>query len=85
MEGVIGAQQDGKEGIVLVGKGFFNPLEISEVFVETGYKKANLPIIKLLILGILGGAFIAFAAEGSNVAIHGLFTGFGTAKLDPWH
>lgn len=48
----------------------FSPAEITERYVEVGSKKANLPIYKLLILGILAGAFIAFAAEGSNAAIH---------------
>jgi formate/nitrite transporter len=49
---------------------YLDPKEIAEKFVETGCKKANLPSYKLLLLGILAGAFIAFAAEGSNVAIH---------------
>lgn len=47
-----------------------NPPEITERFVEIGCKKASLPIYKLLLLSILAGAFIAFAAEGSNTAIH---------------
>lgn len=49
---------------------FLSPAEISEAFVEVGCKKAGLPAYKLLILGILAGAFIGFAAEGSNAAIH---------------
>ena len=51
-------------------KSFLSPAEIAESFIETGRKKANLPAIRQFILGILGGAFIAFAAEGSNTAIH---------------
>jgi len=47
-----------------------NPPEIAERFIEVGCKKAVLPVYKLLLLGMLAGAFIAFAAEGSNVAIH---------------
>ena len=47
-----------------------NPPEIAQRFVEVGIKKSQLPIYKLLLLGILGGAFIAFASEGSNAAIH---------------
>lgn len=47
-----------------------NPAEITERSVEVGYKKSNLPVYKLLLLGMLAGAFIAFAAEGSNTAIH---------------
>jgi len=49
---------------------YLNPSEITEKFVEVGCRKVNLPIHKLLLLGILAGAFIAFASEGSNAAIH---------------
>ena len=48
----------------------FSPAEISERFIETGCKKASQSPLRLFLLGILAGAFIAFAAEGSNVAIH---------------
>ena len=51
-------------------KMFLNPAEIAQAFIETGRKKANLSACKMLLLGILAGAFIAFASEGSNVAIH---------------
>lgn len=51
-------------------KSFLSPAEISDGFIKVGCKKASLPAYKLLLLGILAGAFIAFAAEGSNVAIH---------------
>ncbi len=51
-------------------KSYFSPAEIAENFIETGCKKADLAIFKQLVLGILGGAFIALAAQGSNVAIH---------------
>lgn len=47
-----------------------NPAEITGEFVEIGTKKADSPAYKLLLLGILAGAFIAFASEGSNTAIH---------------
>jgi formate/nitrite transporter len=56
-----------------------NPPEIARRFVEIGCKKASLPTYKLLLLGILAGAFIAFAAEGSNAAIHTI-TSVGLAK-----
>jgi formate/nitrite transporter len=51
-------------------KSFFSPAEIAEGFIETGRKKAALSPFSQFALGILAGAFIAFAAEGSNVAIH---------------
>jgi len=65
-----------------------NPPEITERFVEIGCKKSNLPAYKLL-LGILAGAFIAFAAEGSNTAIHtvtsvGLGKALAGAKSRLW-
>ena len=41
-----------------------------ENFVGVGQKKAGLSVESQVILGILAGAFIAFAAQGSNVAIH---------------
>ena len=49
---------------------FFNPAEITENYIETGCRKTSQPAYRLLLLGILAGAFIAFASEGSNVAIH---------------
>ncbi|MDR2892371.1 MAG: formate/nitrite transporter family protein [Deltaproteobacteria bacterium] len=39
---------------------------------EAGAKKVLLPISKLLILGILAGAFIGFASEGSTMAAFNL-------------
>jgi formate/nitrite transporter len=51
-------------------KAFLSPDEIAASFIETGFRKAALPAFQQFILGILAGAFIAFAAEGSNTAIH---------------
>jgi formate/nitrite transporter len=51
-------------------KSFLAPAEIAESFIETGRKKTSLSIFKMLILGILGGAFIAFASAGSSTAVH---------------
>ena len=48
----------------------FSPAENAENYIDIGRKKTELPVYKLLLLGILAGAFIAFASEGSNVAIH---------------
>ena len=53
-------------------KPFRSPEEIALRFVEIGCEKTNYRIIKLLMLSILAGAFIAFAAEGSNAAIYGI-------------
>lgn len=48
----------------------FSPSETASNFIEIGYTKATLSIYKLIILGVLAGAFIAFAAQGSSFAIH---------------
>lgn len=58
---------------------YFNPAQIAKNMIETGRKKANLPAGIQFLLGILAGAFIAFAAEGSNTAIHTI-TSVGIAK-----
>jgi formate/nitrite transporter len=47
-----------------------NPTEITKFFIESGLNKDRQSIFRLILLGILGGAFIAFASEGSNTAIH---------------
>lgn len=54
-------------------KGFCQPSEIIELAVKSGEKKVKMSAVKLLLLGILAGAFIAFAAEGSNMAAFNLF------------
>ena len=51
-------------------KNYNNPYEIGEALVEIGTAKTKHTFFKMLILAILAGAFIAFAAEGSNAAVH---------------
>ena len=64
-----------------MSKLYFSPQEIAENYVEIGVKKANLASSQLFVLAILAGAFIAFASEGSNVAIHTLESvGLGKAR-----
>jgi formate/nitrite transporter len=55
------------------GKNYLAPGEIAEVTIQTGVKKVKLTWLHQLLLGILAGAFIAFAAEGSNMAAFNLF------------
>ncbi len=56
------------------------PEQIAEQTVQNGYKKANTGVPKLFVLGILAGAFIAFASEGSNAAIYNIpWAGVGKA------
>lgn len=54
-------------------KNYLTPDQIASTTIETGIKKAKLSHIKQFILAILAGAFIAFAAEGSNMAAFNLF------------
>jgi formate/nitrite transporter len=52
--------------------GFLSPAEIAAYTEETGVKKAGLSVSKMLVLGMLAGVFIAFAAEGSTMAAFNL-------------
>lgn len=49
-----------------------SPAEITDAMIRTAEVKSGGSFQKLLILGILAGAFIAFAAEGSNMAAFNL-------------
>jgi formate/nitrite transporter len=51
-------------------KAFLSPPEIAAEFIETGAKKISNSARSLILLGIMAGAFIAFASQGSNYAIH---------------
>lgn len=62
-------------------KGYLSPKEIAEAVVEAGIKKVKFSSLNQLILGILAGAFIAFAAEGSNMAAFNLFASSDTYGL----
>ncbi|MDR1242270.1 MAG: formate/nitrite transporter family protein [Deltaproteobacteria bacterium] len=44
------------------------PADIAARAGDAGVKKADLGVARMLVLGILAGAFIAFAAEGSTMA-----------------
>jgi formate/nitrite transporter len=52
---------------------YLTPQEIAEATVQTGVKKSMMPVVNMILLGILAGVFIAFAAEGSNMAAFNLF------------
>lgn len=51
-------------------KNYLLPSEITREVVGVGEKKAAVPAVNQFLLAVLGGAFIAFAAEASNMAIH---------------
>ncbi|WP_417203577.1 formate/nitrite transporter family protein [Acetoanaerobium sticklandii] len=54
-------------------KAYLTPKEIATATIETGIKKVKTKPLNQFILGILAGAFIAFASEGSNMAAFNLF------------
>ena len=61
-----------------------NPAKILEFTSEVGVIKAKKTVLYLLIFGFLAGAFIAFAAEGSNMAAFNLFSSpetYGLGKV----
>lgn len=43
---------------------FFPPAEVAKNYIATGKAKVNTPISKMIILGIMAGAFIAFGGVG---------------------
>lgn len=59
------------------------PAEILDYTIKTAEDKSSGSFIKLLLLSFMAGAFIAFAAEGSNMAAFNLFyqpTTYGLGK-----
>ena len=50
----------------------YTPADAVATYRDAGVKKASLSIWKMLILGILAGAFIAFAGALTNTAVHSL-------------
>ncbi|NBI63300.1 formate/nitrite transporter family protein [Clostridiales bacterium] len=57
------------------------PAEILDTAIETGVVKSGGSFLRLLILGFLAGAFIAFAGAGSNTAAFNLLMDPGTFGL----
>lgn len=62
-------------------KRYLTPGEILQVTVKNAENKAKLPIFKMLLLGILAGAFVAFAGEASNMAAYSLLADPNTYGL----
>ena len=54
-------------------KAYLTPKEIVTATIEKNIKKVKTKPLNQFILGILAGAFIAFASEGSNMAAFNLF------------
>lgn len=60
-------------------KGFYTPLEVIDNTIDGQVTKANLPLGKMILLGIMAGAFIALGGVASNVAVHNI-TNVGLAR-----
>lgn len=58
--------------INLETKDYLTPSEITYTTIQSGIKKVSMNFLNQFILGILAGVFIAFAAEGSNMAAFNL-------------
>lgn len=70
--------------ITLETKNYSTPSEITHITIQTGIKKVGTKYSNQFILGILAGAYIAFAAEGSNMAAFNLFANpetYGLGKV----
>lgn len=57
-----------------------SPAEVVDSYAETGKKKAEMPVFRLLLLGILAGALIALGSAVSNTAVHSI-ANMSLAKL----
>lgn len=53
-------------------KHFNAPAEVIEANMKAGEGKANLPLLKMIILGIMAGAFIALGGATSSTAVHAI-------------
>lgn len=56
------------------------PAEVCDVAINAAVTKANMPVLKMLLLSIAAGAFIAFGAVCSAVAMHNI-TDVGIARF----
>ena len=59
----------------------YPPAEIARLVEQVGVKKATLPAVPTLALGVLAGAFIAFGAMYFTLVMTGSALGFGPARL----
>ncbi len=63
--------------------GFYSPAEIARKMVRIGKAKANLSISRMLLLGILAGAFIGFGSELATITTYDMpkYLGVGFTKF----
>lgn len=51
---------------------FNNQIETADLVIQAGINKAKMSILKMLLLGVLAGAFIALGAHAATMAMHGV-------------
>lgn len=59
----------------------YSPHKMAELVESVGVKKAALPIVPTLMLGLLAGAFIAYGAMFFTLVMTNQFMGLGSARL----
>ena len=59
----------------------YPPAQVALLVEQVGVKKATLPAVPTLALGVLAGAFIAFGAMFSTLALTGSPLGFGPSRV----
>ncbi len=59
----------------------YAPAEIARLVEAIGVRKARLPLVQTVVLGVLGGAFIAFGATLYTAVVTGSTLGFGPTRL----
>lgn len=60
---------------------FLTPDKLYTVFIKTGEKKVKMPASHLIILGVLAGAYIGFAAHLATTISTGAFEWYGAKKF----
>jgi formate/nitrite transporter len=70
----------------MVEGGFLGPAELAHSFVDAGVKKSRIPIFKMMLLGVLAGLYIGFAAHLATTVATGWTIGgepalFGLKKF----
>lgn len=59
---------------------FNTPTQVLDANINVGEKKAKLPLLKCILMGMMAGGFIALGAATSNAAIHNI-SNTGLAKV----
>lgn len=65
----------------MIERNFLTPNEVAGELVTVAENKANLSLLQKIVLGIIAGAYIAFAAVASNTAAFQLMNNPGTLGL----